>query len=320
MESKSIGKKVLKGLTQQKAVLAIIVLFVFMAFANPIFYSAYNMMDMLKSTSVLAIIGFGVTIVVICGGVDLSVGGIMMLSGIITIKCMNIMPLPLCILLGLLSGVVVGLINGFLTVKQKTEPFIVTLGMGLVLTGVCQELTDAHPVAGTDKAFEGFGSAKVGGVPSLVIAMFLVLLVTFYILRFTQFGRNCYAIGGDYDVAVYSGINAVRIKWSTYVISGLTAAIGGILLSARLNTASSTYGETTALLVCCGVVVGGTSFSGGVGGVIQTAIGIFLFSALESAMAMLNINIFVQLLVRGIAIVVVIGLDCYARKRKSEDV
>lgn len=326
MESKTLDKnrflanKGWKMVTKQKASLAILVMLVVMIFTNTKFYTIYNLLDLLKSASIMEILAFGVTLTIICGGCDLSIGGTMCLSGIVVIMLMDVMTMPLAILCAVAIGAVIGFVNGFLIVHQKTEPFIITLGMGMLIKGICQQITDAHPVSGKNPAFMSLGNGKLGEVPYLVIIAIVIMLFMFWLLRYTSFGRDCYAIGGDYDVAVYSGINAVRIKWTTYIICGTTAALGGVLLSARLNSGSSTYGDMTALLVNCGVVVGGTSFAGGIGGVFQSAIGLLVFSLLENCLNMLGIDAYIQQMLKGIVIVTIIWLDCFARKRKREDV
>lgn len=313
--------KLLKEATKQKAFLAIVLMLVIMLFSGTKFYTAYNLLDLLKSASIYEILAFGVTLTIICGGCDLSIGGVMCLAGIVTIMLMDFIALPLAILCALAMGAVIGFINGFFVVHQKTEPFIITLGMGLLLKGIAQQLTDAHPISGKNPKFMLIGNGKAfGHIPNLVIIMLVVLVIMYCILRYTQFGRNCYAIGGNYDVAVYSGIKAVQIKWATYVICGVTAALGGVLLSARLNSGASTYGDTTALLVNCGVVVGGTSFAGGIGGISQSAIGLLVFSVLENCLNMLGIDAYIQQVFKGIVIVAIIWMDCFARKRKREAV
>lgn len=150
--------------------------------------------------------------------------------------------------------------------------------------------------------------------------MFIAIIITAVLLRYTQYGRNCYAVGGDYDIAENSGINALKVKWLAYIYCGLMTAVGGILLSVRLNSGASTHGETTALLCNCGAVLGGTSFAGGVGGAVQTSIGILLFSVLESALGMTSLSAYVQESVEGMIIVLIIGIDCYIRRRQREAV
>lgn len=322
MKNFIFGKKLLNVATKQKAVLAVIIMLVIMLFSKTNFYSTYNLFDLMKSSSILMILAFGVTVVLVAGGCDLSIGGIMVISGIVAIKLMNInMPIWFAILGALLAGAIVGAINGYLSVYQRTEPFIITLGMGMLLTGIAQQITDAHPVSCKNPNFVNLSNGKLfGTIPNLVIVMFVIFLITHWILRYTQYGRNCYAIGGDYEVAKYSGINVLRIKAMAYVISGITAALGGVMLSSMLNSGSSTYGDTTALVVNCGVVVGGTSFAGGIGSVPQSAVGLLVFGVLQNCMNMLGIDSYVQLICQGVVIVGIIWLDCFGRKRKREAV
>lgn len=322
MKANSIGKKVLKVVTKQKAVVAIIAMLIMMLFFETKFYTAYSMLDMLRSAAILEIVAFGVTIAVICGGCDLSVGGTLCLGGILAIKIMNAgHPIWLAFIVALAAGALVGFINGFLVVHQKTEPFIITLGMGMLLKGICQQLTDAHPLGCKNMEFMKISNAKFfGSVPSLVIYMLILLILFYCLMRYTSFGRNCYAIGGNYDVAKYSGIKVVPTKWAAFVISGVTATLAGVLLSSRMNTGNSVYGDTTGMMVNCGVVIGGTSFAGGEGGVIQSFIGLLAVQMLTTCMSALSVDGFWQKLIEGMMIVAIIAADCYSRKRKRERV
>jgi ribose/xylose/arabinose/galactoside ABC-type transport system permease subunit len=155
-------------------------------------------------------------------------------------------------------------------------------------------------------------------VPNLVLIMLVCFAFSYWLMRYTQFGRNLYAIGGDYDVARYSGINVIRTKWIGFVISGAAAGLAGVLLSSKLNTGSPVYGETTALVVNCGVVVGGTSFAGGIGGIPQSALGLLVFGLLDNIMNMLNITSYYQVMLKGAVIVGIIWMDCFANKRRRE--
>ena len=312
------GTSLLALATKQKAFLAIVGMLVFMAFFPTNFYTAFNLLDMLNSTSILLILAFGVTLTVISGGCDLSIGGILVVAGIIAIKLLDVMPMWAAILCALAFGAFVGFVNGFLVVQQKTEPFIITLGMGMLLTGVAQQLTDARPVPASNPDFMMIGNGDFFGVPYLVIIMLACFVAAHWLMRYTAYGRNLYAIGGDYEVALYSGINVVRTKWIAFVISGMAAALAGVLLSSKLNTGSSIYGETAALIVNCGVVVGGTSFAGGIGGIPQSALGLLVFGILDNAMNMLGISSYIQILLKGAVIVGIIWMDCFYRKRKRE--
>ena len=308
----------LKLATKQKAFVAIVGMLVLMLFFDTNFYTTYNLLDMLNSTSILLILAFGVSLTVISAGCDLSIGGVMVVAGIVAIKLMDVMPMWGAILCALVFGAFVGFVNGFLVVQQKTEPFIITLGMGMLLTGVAQQLTDARPVPASNPDFMMIGNGDFFGMPYLVIIMLVCFALAHWLMRYTQYGRNLYAIGGDYEVALYSGINVIRTKWMAFVISGFGAALAGVLLSSKLNTGSSIYGETAALIVNCGVVVGGTSFAGGVGGIPQSALGLLVFGILDNAMNMLGISSYIQILLKGSVIVGIIWMDCFYQKHKRE--
>lgn len=313
----------------QKAFLAIILVVIAMAVFNlnpgtrSEFFSELNLVDLLKSSSIFMILAMGETVVLIAGGVDLSIGGLMALSGVVVIQLINAgVPIPVAIALCLLMGLVVGAINAFISVYQRAEPFIITLGMGIALTGIGQQLTNAHPVTSVDPAFQNIANLQVfGPIPILVVVMLVVLGVVHWMLRSTSFGRNVYAVGGDYEVAKYSGINVLRTKAATYLICSLTASLGGVMLASQLSSASSIAGENTALYVVCAVVVGGTSVAGGIGGAIKSAIGLVLLGILTNAFNMLRIDSLVSYLptaLLGIIIVSILWLDSYGRKRRRE--
>ena len=318
----AFGKRSLRALTKQKAIIAILIMLILMLFFKTKFYTSYNLLNVLKDAAVNEIIAFGVTLTVIAAGCDLSVGGVMCLSGIVSIQLINSgMNTWLAILIAVLCGAAVGFINGFLVVQQKTEAFIITLGTGMLIKGINQQLTDAHPVSCTNMEFMKIANGKIGGViPNLALFMIVIGLLVYALLRYTSYGRNLYALGGDYDVAKYSGINVVTTKWTAFILSGALAAVAGVLLSSKLNTGSSIYGDDTALMVNCGVVVGGTSFAGGVGGVWQSFIGLMVLQLLANCMNMLGIAPYLQQVCQGIVIVAIIWLDCFGRKRKREDV
>ena len=318
----AFGKRSLRALTKQKAIIAILIMLIVMLFFKTKFYTSYNLLNVLKDAAVNEIIAFGVTLTVIAAGCDLSVGGVMCLSGIVSIQLINSgMNVWLAILIAVLCGAAVGFINGFLVVQQKTEAFIITLGTGMLIKGINQQLTDAHPVSCTNMEFMKIANGKIGGViPNLALFMIVIGLLVYALLRYTSYGRNLYALGGDYDVAKYSGINVISTKWIAFILSGALAAVAGVLLSSKLNTGSSIYGDDTALMVNCGVVVGGTSFAGGVGGILQSFIGLMVLQLLTNCMNMLGIAPYLQQVCQGIVIVAIIWLDCFGRKRKREDV
>ncbi|MCL2424971.1 MAG: ABC transporter permease [Oscillospiraceae bacterium] len=332
-DTQSFGKKVLKVLGKQKALVAIAVILIAMLFSSTNIFTLSHLRAFLLVASPELVIAFGVTFAVICRACDLSVGSVMSLSGIIAVQMINSgVPVFLAVLMAILSGSVIGFINGFLIVKQKTEAFIITLGMGLLLHGVALYISNGRPVSTRDPIFNAISNTNIpipviGYLPSIVVWMLLVGVITFCILRYTSFGRNCYALGGDYEVAEHSGINVVGTKWTAFVITGTCAAIAGVLLSSRFNTGSAVFGELTPLIVNCSVVIGGTSFAGGIGGIVQSGLGVLVMHMLRYGLSMfsiegafVSINQFVQTLVIGIVIVSIIAMDCYAIKRKKEDV
>ena len=315
----------------QKAFLAIlmvvIAMFVFNQFdaTRSEFFSQLNLINLAKDSSILLILAMGETFCLIAMGVDLSIGGMMALTGVIVIKLINAgVPIPVAIGVCLLVGLLVGAINAFISVYQRTEPFIITLGMGIVLTGIGLQLTDAHPVTAADQGFQSIANLRIfGPVPILVFVMLAVVGVVYWMLRSTSFGRNVYAVGGDYEVAKYSGINVMRTKAATYLICSVTATLGGLMLASQLGSASSIAGDNTPLYVVCAVVVGGTSVAGGIGGAIKSAIGLVLLGLLTNAFQMLRIDSLVSYLptvLLGLIIVSILWLDSFTRKRKREAV
>jgi ribose transport system permease protein len=301
-----------------------------MLFSDSRFYTALNIMNIFKNATPNLIIAFGVTLVVICRACDLSVGSVMAVSGILAVKLINGgMNMYLAILLAILSGALAGFINGFLVVHQKTEPFIITLGMGMLMKGFALLLTNANPIPVTrgvkSDSFQAVAEhvvIRLGEleIPNIVVFMALIGVFTYWLMRFTSFGRNCYALGGDYEVAENSGINVIRTKWIAFVITGIYAAIAGVLMASRLNSGTAIIGDATPLFVNCAVVIGGTSFAGGVGGVGYSFLGIMVMEILRNGMNAFGINRFIQTMILGIVIVAIIALDCYAIKRKKEDV
>ncbi|MDO5548772.1 MAG: ABC transporter permease [Eubacteriales bacterium] len=306
---------------QQKAIIAIVVLFVAMTIINKNFLSINNMASLLMQVSVLLIMTLGVTFCIISGECDLSLGSQMCVAGILSIILQRYLPLPAILLVVLLVGVVIGIINAVIIVDQGANSFIVTLGMMMALKGVALVISNGTPVAGKSTAYSNFGSGSFLHIYYITWIAIALLIVCAWVLRNTQFGRNCFAIGGGTkNIAAYTGINVQRHRRIIFIISALSAALAGFCLSAELNSGSATYGETTALLVNCGCVVGGTPFNGGYGGIIQSTIGILLFGLLDNSMSMQNISSYYQQLIKGIVIVVVVALDCYARKKKRETV
>lgn len=316
-------KKIIRTITNQRAVIAIILIFMLMAFSGTNFFTLYNMKTMFITSAVYLIIGFGATVVLVAGGVDLSVGYNMSLSGVITVYLMNNqVPMAVAILISLVMGAAIGAINGYIVVYHKTEPFIITLGMGISLLGLGRLITNAHPIVAENKAFLNLSNGMIFGQRlNLIYFTIIMFAAVHFLLRYTSFGRNLYAIGGDYEVAEYSGINVKVNKFFAFVISGVIAALGGVLLASKFGTGNANYGLTTGFVIYSAVVVGGTSFAGGIGSVPRSAIGLFfIYGVLQNSMNMLRISSYTQMVTTGVIIAIVIGMDSYSRKRLREKV
>lgn len=319
-------KKALKSsatfLSKQKAVILIMVLCLVMLVGQRNFFRVNNLLQIFNSVSVNMILAAGVTVVIICGGCDLSIGNVLGLCGILTIMMYNAgVPSVVAILVATFVGAAIGFVNGFFVVQQKTEPFIITLGTGMVVKGISQTITDAQPIPAKDLTFLEIANGKLFGViPNMVLFMLVILAALHYVLRRTQYGRNCFAVGGGYEIAEYAGVNAKKTKWVAFVISGMAAGLGGALNSSLLNTGNCTYGDTVPLLVQCGAVIGGTSLLGGVGGIPQTFVGLISLTVLQNCMNMLGISVLIQDLAKGLVIVFILWLDYYSKKRKAEAV
>jgi len=301
----------------------VVMLFSFQADAG--FFSAYSQTLIFKKATVNIIVACGVTFAVMVHSIDLSIGGTLALSGVLVITFMNGgMPTWLAILLTLAIGTVIGIVNGFLIVHEKLEGFITTLGMGILLKGVALQMTNAHPISADisyNELADGYQMVfHLVKIPNMVVIMLLVVLAFSLILRYTQFGRNIYAIGGDYAVAEYAGIPVMRQKWLAFILSALLTSLAGIVNSSHLGAGNANYGDLTAMIVNCAVVVGGTSMAGGIGGIWQSAIGVLFFSVLEFSLNTMVSNAYVIQLVQGLVIVAILYLDSYDNKRKRERV
>ena len=286
----------------------------------PFFLTGTNQSALLLQVTILLIMGVCVTFAIISGDCDLSLGANMCLSGIVAILLQKYLPFELILPAVLLVGLLIGAVNAFIIVNQGANAFIMTLGMMFLLRGIALVLTDGQPISGNSQKFVNFGNGKLLGINYITWLAIALFFIGWWVMRNTAFGRNCYAVGGNKSVAEYAGINVKRHKWIAFIVSAMGAALAGYCFSAELNSGSAVYGEMTALLINCGVVVGGTPFNGGRGGMVQSLIGLFLFGLLENSMNLLNISSYTQQLVRGLVIVAVIAMDLYAAKKRRLDV
>lgn len=279
---------------------------------NPDFLSVSNLMNVLRQVSINALIAFGMTFVILTGGIDLSVGSTLALTGAVTAGLMASGVDPIfAMLLGLLLGAVLGAINGIIIAKGKVAPFIATLATMTIYRGLTLVYTDGRPVSGLGDSltFQLLGKGYFLGIPIPVVTMIISFGVLYFILKKTTFGRRVYAVGGNEEASILSGINADRIKIYVYSLLGLLAALASLILTSRLNSAQPTAGEMFELDAIAAVVLGGTSLTGGRGWIVGTLIGALIIGVLNNGLNLIGVTSFFQQVVKGAVILLAVLLD-----------
>ncbi|MCD2493743.1 ABC transporter permease [Lacrimispora sp. NSJ-141] len=280
------------------------------------FLSVKNVLNILNLTSITFIMAAGMTLVMICGGIDLSVAAIMTLAGIISTSLIaKGLNLWLVIFLTIMVGVMAGTVNGIMTAKIGIVDFIATLAMQLVCHGITFTWTGGYPIfENLTGEFKFWGQGRVLGIPFLVILALIVFVVIHILLSKCRFGSKLYATGGNREASRLSGINVVKMKVMTFVISGGLAAFAGILMASRLGSGQPTAGETSLNDVIGSTILGGTSPNGGVGKVYGTLMGAIIFTVITNGLTHLQVNSYVQEIVRGIIILLALALNSYRER------
>ncbi len=305
--------------SKYQSLIGLVVFSIIVSFLSNRFLTLGNASNVLRQSSINAILSVGMTFVILTGGIDLSVGSIFAFSGAITAFLVSIgQNFFLSIIAGLVVGTVIGLVNGFFIAKAKLQPFIVTLVMMTIFRGATLVFTDGKPInVGYEKnaeIFSKFGNGYLFElVPIPIVVMIIVVAIAYFILNKTTVGRYVYAIGGNEDATKLSGINVTKVKLFVYGASGLLSALAGIIITARLGSAQPTAGEGYELDAIAAVVLGGTSLSGGVGTVLGTIVGVLIIGILNNALNLLNVTSYYQLLAKGLVILIAVLLD---RKEK----
>ena len=283
---------------------------------TPHFLTVSNLVNVVEQTSLNAIVAVGMTFVIISGGIDLSVGSIVALSGVVLGSALQSgQPLPVALLLACAAGVTCGLVNGAVISLGRLPPFIVTLGMMSIARGAALLFTEGRPVSGFDAPFRTLATGRVGFVPAPVIEMAIVYLVAHLVLTRTTFGRYVYAIGGNEEATRLSGV-AVRFhKTMIYGVGGLTSAFAAVLLTARLNSAQPIAGINYELDAIAATVIGGTSLMGGEGTLGGTLVGALIMSVLRNGLNLLGVSSFLQQIVIGSVIVFAVLLDTVLKRK-----
>lgn len=312
-------KRSFKSITkfdQLGIVIVLIALVVIIGLSNKNFFSQENVINVLRSTSYIFIIGIAMTFVLITGGLDLSVGSVMAVGGILAaLAATNGVPLILSLLIGFAFGALVGIVNGLLVVKLNIPSLIVTLGMMYVCDGLALIITQGTPVYPLPEGFKQMGQGSVGVIPNVVVIAAVLAVIGAFVLKKTQYGRSVYAVGGNRETARLSGIDTNKVQISVYLLSGIAAALTGILMAGRLNSAQPSAGNNYELKVIAAAVIGGTSMFGGSGNILGTLIGALLMTIIENGMLLMKLSAYWQSLIVGVIMVFAVGLDQYRRKR-----
>ncbi|MEG9488210.1 MULTISPECIES: ABC transporter permease [Mannheimia] len=329
-----MSEKQKEMLRKMAALAGLVLLIIFFSVTNEYFFTSNNIMTVGLQTSTIALIGIGATCVILTGGIDLSTGSVVALSGVAAAMIVNAgVPVPLGMIFGIIVGGICGLINGVLVTRMKLPPFIATLGMMMVARGLALYVTNAAPVSGMPESFANLGNGALfkiveegaNGLPKVVFAgipypviimIFITILFTFALAKL-KVGRYLYAIGSNEEAARLSGIKTNIVKLYAYTASGLLSGLTGVILASRLVTAQPNGGVSYELDAIASAVVGGTSLSGGIGTIPGTLIGSFIIGVLRNGLNMNGVSSFVQMIVIGLVIIVAVSLDQLRQSKKA---
>ena len=297
--------------------LILLVMLVICSLLSPAFFSAKNLSNISRQISITTIISFGMTMLIIAGMIDLAAGSVMALAGILAVA---IYKATGSLVIGMLTGIVIGvacnLVSGFIVTRFKTPPFIATLAMMTSARGAALYYTNGQNIYQLDE-FVVFGQGDILGVPTPVVVMVIVAGLTWYLLNNTRFGRHLYAIGGNEDAARASGIKINQNKMTAYVISGAFVGLSGVLFMSRVNAGLPNAGIGFEFDAMTASIIGGTSFSGGVGTAMGTLVGAFIMGFLNNIMNLLGIQSYLQQIIKGGIIVIAVAYDIMSKNKKT---
>ncbi|MCF8453197.1 MAG: ABC transporter permease [Pedobacter sp.] len=309
----------IKNLRQYGIFIVFGIICLIISFITPQFLTVSNWTIIITQVSINALLAFGVTFVIITGGIDLSLGSIVAVAGVSAAMLAHpdSYPVLVPVFAGLLAGLLIGAFNGFIITKSKIAPFIVTLGTMTIGRGLALILSNGRPVSNLSEPFVFIGSGKIMDIPVLIVILVLMFILCSIILNKTILGRYIYAVGGNEQAARASGINVTQVKMAVYSISGLLAGLAGILLTSRITTGQPNAGAGFELDAIAAVVIGGTSTTGGKGTIAGTLIGVLLIGVINNSLDLLNVTSYYQQVVMGIIIIGAVVLDSLNQKSNS---
>lgn len=296
--------------------LAFLIICLVLAFSTPRFFTVSNLLTIGNQVSINALLAFGVTFVIITGGIDLSLGSMVAVTGVVaaTFAHPDTYPVIVPIVIGLGAGLGIGAFNGFVVTKSKVPPFIVTLGTMTIGRGLALILSKGRPVSNLSDSFNFIGGGNVLGIPFPIVILIVAFIVCSILLNKTILGRYMYAVGGNEPAARASGIRVNNVKMWVYTICGLLSAMGGILLTSRITTGQPNAGAGFELDAIAAAIIGGTSTSGGTGTMTGTLIGALLIGVISNSLDLLNVTSYYQQVVMGVIIIGAVVLDSMGKK------
>jgi len=318
-EMKGGGRELLR---KSSVYLILALLLLIFSILSPRFLSASNLINVLLQTSIVAMLAIGQTVVMLTAGIDLSVGMVGIFCGAIAAGLatgygfgLNLGIVPI-FLLTLILGAIIGGISGLLVVFGNLTSFVATLAMMAVARGLTLVFTQGKPIAGLPEEFVFVGSGNVLGIPFPIILLFVAVVLAFLLLTRTSFGLHIYAIGGNKEMARLAGVNVRRVELGAYILSGLTAALAGLILTGRLASAQPNVGAELNLESIAACVLGGTSLFGGIGNMLKTIVGALIMGTLANGMNLLGIPSYPQLVIKGLVFIAAVTLDILSSRRK----
>ncbi len=291
-------------------IIAFVLICIMLSITSPVFLTTTNIINVIRQTSIYGIMAVGMTFIILTGGIDLSIGSIMAIAGAV---CAGLLKeghsIALVIPATLAVGILCGLTNGLVVTIGKITPFVATLGMMSIARGFTLIYTKGYPISGFSPDFRFIGGGYLFGCPIPIVIFLAVVVIAYVILAQTRVGRYTYAIGGNEDTVILSGINSGFYKTLVYVIAGASAALSALILTSRLNSAEPIAGLGYELDVIAAVVIGGTSLNGGRGSLFGTFIGALMIGVINNGMNLLDISPYFQLVVKGLIIIGAVLLD-----------
>ncbi|MBA7479802.1 Ribose import permease protein RbsC [subsurface metagenome] len=299
----------------QKALIALIAMAIVFAFISEHFFTVGNLLNVSRQTAIIALLAAGMTLVILVGDIDLSIGANAAFCGVVAAFLLKRgVYIPFTFLIILVLGMLIGYINGIIVTKIKVPFFIATLAMMSILIGGGFLITGGYPISNLPNLWSFFGRGYLGPIPVPTIIMLLAFVILHVVLARTTFGRKIYAVGSNERTAYLCGVKTENIRIMAYALCGLIAALGGILLSSRLDSGDPSVGDVFLLTSIAAPILGGTKLSGGEGTIMGTLIGAFVLGIINNAMSLLNLNIYWQDVVRGLIVLAVVIPQIERRK------